>query len=147
VGLTQNDVVFVIVATVSPATLYLWIITARALIRGLPNNIARGIPNKHEQVLLIALSFMSFALWVTIVSLTTVGPSHRVKFSQPGCNTTYGKSELATLFWSLWFLLQLSSTAVVTFGVSVCLRRRGQRPIVSLSRNQCVSVCNVPFAI
>lgn len=114
------------------------------MIKGLPNNIARGIPNKHEQILLIALSFMSFALWFTMFNLI-IGPSHRVKFSQPGCNTTYGKRELTTLVWSLEFLLQLFSIAAVTFGVSVYLRWRGQRPITSLSGNQYVSICNVPL--
>lgn len=153
VELTQNDAVFILVATISPATLYLWIIAALALLNGLPNRMARMLPNKHEQVLLIALSVISFALWVVMVILI-IGPSDWAKFSQPECNKTYGRSEQVTLLWSSVFLGQSLSAGAVMFGVAVYLRRQAQKKLFSPSGNQYVSTCliisvilSLPFSI
>ena len=140
VELTQNDVVFILVATISPATLYLWITVALALLRGLPNRIARGLPNKHEQVLLVVFSVISFALWVVMIGLIIRSP-HGVNFNQPGCNKAYGTSELVTLLWSSVFLGQSLSTGIVILGVAVYLRWQAQKKLVSTSGNQYVPAC------
>lgn len=129
VGLTQNDAVFVIVATISPATVYLWITAVHALFRGFPKRIDHL--NKHEGFFLIALSFTSFALWATILGLI-IRPSHQVKFSQPGCNKDYGKPQLLRLFWSALFLGQLLFAGAVIFGIAVYLRWRAQKQFLHL---------------
>jgi len=134
VELMQNDAVFILVAKISPATLYLWITAALALLKGLPNCMACMLPNKHEQVFLIALSIISFALWVMMVGLI-IGPSDGAKFSQPGCNKAYGRSERVTLLWSLVFLGQSLSAGVFMFGIAVYLRRRAQKKLFSPSGN------------
>jgi hypothetical protein len=147
VQLTQNDAVFVLVAAVSPATLYLWLTAIHALFRGLPNRIARKLPNKHEQILLVALSFISFALWISIFGLI-VGPtndSNGVKFSQPGCAVPYGPKQLAALLWSSQLLSQSYTAGAVIFGIAMYLKWRPQP--VSFSRDQYTLAFYLAFAI
>src|ERR1700683_1511332 len=58
--LTQNDAVFVLVATVSPATVYFWAIASFAIVfKSFPQRISREIPNAHEQLMLTGLSCIS----------------------------------------------------------------------------------------
>lgn len=138
VELTRNDAIFVLVATVSPATLYLWLTAIYALFRGLPNRISRKIPNKQEQTLLLALTFVSFALWISILGLI-VGPtndSNGVKFSQPGCTAAYNPEQLTAILWSTQLLSQSFTTGALSLSIALYLRQRAQT--VPFPKNQCV---------
>jgi hypothetical protein len=147
VELTRNDAAFVLVATVSPATLYLWLIAIYALFRGLPSRIARKIPNKQEQILLIALTFVSFALWISILGLI-VGPtndSNGVKFSQPGCTASYSPEQLTAILWSTQLLSQSFTTGALILSIALYLRR--QAHTVSFPKNQYVLAFHMAFVI
>jgi hypothetical protein len=124
--LTQNDAVFVIIATASPGTLYLWAISAVALFKGLPQRFQLGIPNKREQVLIIFLSCGSFVLWITSIGLCA-GPSNRIQFSQPGCNRDFGGVQWVSLLWSVIFLGRSIILVAILFGISQYLKRQIKR--------------------
>lgn len=101
--LTQNDAAFVIVVAVSPASLYIWIISFGYLINLVPMRIASRLPSYRERLLLVSLSLLSLALWVVLLILSVV-PVHSVNFSQPACNQTYGMNATWMMKWSVSFL-------------------------------------------
>jgi hypothetical protein len=121
--LTQNDAIFVLVATVSPATLYIWATSAVALFKGLPKSIVLGIPNKREQGLLIILSFVSLALWATGVGVVA-GLPNGVSFSQPGCELDYSSTQWTSLLWSVVFVGRSFVVVALLLGICHYLVRR-----------------------
>jgi hypothetical protein len=122
--LTRNDAIFVLVATVSPATLYLWIIVCfAALNKGfLPDYLNREIMNKVGQRLLILLSFVSFVLWV-VVAVLALRPQNSNYFSQPACDKVYGKKQLSSLLWSVMFLVSCFVAVAVVSVIAWYLRK------------------------
>src|SRR5260221_13979950 len=101
--LTRNDAIFVLVATLSPATLYLWAMVSIALFnKGFLPDYFRESMSKFGQRMLIFLSIVSFILWLVVVALA-LRPPNSVYFSQPACDKCYGKDLLFILLWSAKF--------------------------------------------
>jgi hypothetical protein len=109
--LTRNDAVFVVVAIVSPGTLYLWVIAFMDLIKHSPRRIKNQIAI-HEWRCFVFLSVFSFIFWVIILGLVIYPPS-KVVFSQKACSLEYGKDEIFNLSWSAVFLLRA--------GLAICM--------------------------
>lgn len=114
--LTRNDAVFVVVAIISPGTLYLWIIAFMDLVKRPPRRIKNKIA-VHEWKFFVFLSIFSFMFWVIILGLV-VSPPNTVVFSQPACSQEYGPSEIFNLSWSVEFLVK------AVFATWVLLRSR-----------------------
>jgi len=113
--LTRNDAIFVLVATLSPATLYLWTMVFIALFnKGFLPDYFKESMSKFGQRMLIFFSIMSFILWLVVVVLA-LRPPNSVYFSQPACDKNYGKDMLFILFWSArFFLSSILAVAVVS---------------------------------
>jgi preprotein translocase subunit SecG len=124
--LTQNDAIFVIIATASPATLYLWAISAVALFTGLPQRYQSAIPNKREQAFIVLLAIVSFMLWIVSIGLYA-RPSSGAKFSQPGCNKIFGRADWISLLWSTVFLVRTIFLVVSLLLTSLYLKLRMRR--------------------
>jgi len=106
--LTRNDAIFVLVATASPATLYLWILISLAVFNKgiLPDYLSGETMSKVGQRLLILFSIGSIILWVVVAALVFWLPNSDY-FSQPGCDQDYGKGQRLRLLWPVFFLLGL----------------------------------------
>jgi uncharacterized membrane protein len=119
--LTRNDAIFVLVATVSPASLYLWIMVLIAVFNKgiLPGYLSREAMSKGQQRLLILFSIGSFLLWLVVAGLA-LWPSHSDHFSQPACDQVY---ELLTLLWSAVFLAGFFVAVAVVSVIPRCQRK------------------------
>ncbi len=121
--LTRNDAIFVLVATLSPATLYLWAMVSIALFnKGFLPDYFRESMSKFGQRMLIFLSIVSFILWLVVVALV-LRPPNFVSFSQPVCDKYYGKDLLFNLLWSAKFFVS-SFVAVAVASVIAWYRRK-----------------------
>jgi hypothetical protein len=122
--LTRNDAIFVLIATVSPATLYLWIMVCFAVFKkGFLSDYLNGeIMNKVEQHLLILFSLVSFILWVVVAALA-LRAQNSDYFSQPACNEVYVKGQIWSLLWSAMFLVGFF-VAVAVVSVIAWYRRK-----------------------
>jgi len=125
--LTRNDAIFVLVATLSPATLYLWTTGFIALFNKgfLPDYFNESL-SKFGQRMLIFLSIMSFILWLVVVALA-LRPPNSVYFSQPACDKTYGKDMFFILFWSAKFFLCFFMAVAVVSGIAQYRRKHMDR--------------------
>lgn len=114
-SLTQNDAIFILVATISPGNIYIWAIGLRALLISSPQFLASQFPNRHEHNLLLVLSSLPFFLWIALLAMI-FRPSHR--FSQPACDVKYGEAAIWKLLWSPMFLgsLIIGYGSLVLFG-------------------------------
>jgi uncharacterized membrane protein len=123
--LTRNDAIFVLVATVSPASLYLWIMVLIAVFNKgiLPGYLGREAMSKGQQRLLILFSIGSFLLWLVVAGLA-LWPSHSDHFSQPACDQVY---ELLTLLWSAVFLAGFFVAVAVVSVIPRCQRKHMAR--------------------
>jgi len=118
--LTRNDAIFVLVATLSPATLYLWAMVPIAVFnKGFLPEYFRETMSKFSQRILIFLSLVSFILWLVVVVLA-FRPANSEHFSQPACEMDYG---FMNLLWSANFVFGFL-VAVAVVSVIAWYRRR-----------------------
>jgi hypothetical protein len=101
--LTHSDAVFIIVAAMSPASLYIWAISLRTILNRLPYRIVPGFPTKQEQLILIVCSFIPFILWAVLLGLL-FSPSTPLKFSQADCGVPFYLGRWMKLLWAVLFV-------------------------------------------
>jgi len=124
--LTRNDAIFVLVATLSPATLYLWTMVFIALFnKGFLPDYFRESMSKFGQRMLIFLSIVSFLLWLVVVVLALRPNS--IYFSQPACDKNYGKEMVFILFWSAKFFLSFFLAVAVVSAIAWYRRKHMSR--------------------
>jgi hypothetical protein len=126
--LTQNDAIFVFVAAISPASLYIWAISLRTIFDKLPDRMVPGLSTKREQVVLVVLSFVPFVLWIILMGLT-FSPTQSFEYSQPACNVPYKGEKLMSLFWAALFVGCFALGGVLIGGQSLVFPRRQRQEV------------------
>jgi hypothetical protein len=126
--LTQNDAIFIFVAAISPASLYTWAISLRAIFNKFPGRMVAGLPTKREQIILITLSFVPFVLWAILMGLT-FSPSSHLTFSQPACYIAYDAKTVWSLLWAAIFVGCFALSSVVIGGRPLLLPRRPKQDL------------------
>jgi len=116
--LTQRDTVFVIVAVASPATVYLWFLTAIHLIRPKSMPLSLSRMNKIEKFLVSILSVCLFFFWLAMLPAVFL-PSSLITFSQPACNKQY---ELYNVMEPIRAVL----SPVMTWNIALLVVSRGK---------------------
>ena len=125
--LTRNDAIFVLVATLSPATLCLWAMVVISVFnRGAFPDYFKETMSKFGQRIMILSSFVSFILWFVVVALV-IWPPNPNYFSQPACQKEYGKEMLVYLLWSAKFFLGFFVAVAAVFLIARHRRKHMDR--------------------
>lgn len=123
--LTQNDTVFLLILTFSPATIYLLFINLCVIYGNFPKRIA-GL-EAFEKLFLIVLSTLLIGLWIGIFGILI---SDFDNYSESGCNRLYGKRAFIALSWPLPFILQALCSIAILILIALFKLSRLQDPSV-----------------
>jgi len=145
-NLTQNDGVSVLVAVLSPATLYLWADIFFTLLfrQRLPSwSDYQTIKESHRHILQYMI-IGSFIFWVILVGII-MGSPRGVSFSQPACRKGHEAVYWKAILWPLPYLMQLL-VLITGLNLPVPLGVAQDRRVL-LCVISCISVIYTQFSI